>query len=275
VDLRSVTPLIITHNEEANIGRALARLTWAERIVVVDSLSTDGTTEIARSNPRVDLIQRQFDSFAGQCNHGLEHIATEWVLSLDADYICSDALTREIAALSDHPAENGFAVAFRYCIGGRPLRATLYPDRTVLYRRSRARYVEDGHAHRVQVPGAIGRLSSLIEHDDRKSLATWLLAQQQYAEKERDKLEAIPPHALKWQDRLRRRKWIVPVVMPVYCLLIRGLILDGRDGWYYTFQRTYAELLLSLTLADVEHGLASPEISHTAPGHSPDVVRTT
>jgi hypothetical protein len=51
---------------------------------------------------------------------------------------------------------------------------------------------------------------------------------------------------------MRRRKWIAPLVTPAYCLLLKGLILDGRAGIYYTFQRTYAEILLSLRLLERE-----------------------
>ena len=43
-------------------------------------------------------------------------------------------------------------------------------------------------------------------------------------------------------------RWIVPVLTPIYCLFVKGLILDGRAGWKYTAQRSYAELLLSRAL---------------------------
>ena len=49
------------------------------------------------------------------------------------------------------------------------------------------------------------------------------------------------------QNRLRKSGIIVaPMVMPIYLLLIRGLVFDGWNGWYYTFQRTIAEMMLVL-----------------------------
>src|SRR6185295_4953185 len=98
--LDQITPLVLTFNESPNIGRALERLTWAKEVVVVDSFSTDDTLALARGFPNVRVVQRAFDSFADQCNFGLEQIQTPWVLSLDADYILSQELVRELTQLS-------------------------------------------------------------------------------------------------------------------------------------------------------------------------------
>src|SRR5207248_10445891 len=99
-DMISVTVLVLTYNEKENIGRSIAALSWAESILIIDSGSADGTLELARaSHSNVNVLQRQFDSFAGQCNFGLSQITTEWVLSLDADYVLSPQLCAEITSL--------------------------------------------------------------------------------------------------------------------------------------------------------------------------------
>lgn len=90
----AITPLVVTLDEAPNIARTLDKLTWARRIVVVDSGSVDGTIEILKRYPQVDRFDRTFDSFAEQCNFGLAQVQTEWVLSLDADYELSDDLVR-------------------------------------------------------------------------------------------------------------------------------------------------------------------------------------
>ena len=51
--LHEITPMILTFNEEANIGRTLAKLTWAKKILIIDSGSTDRTLEIASQYPQV------------------------------------------------------------------------------------------------------------------------------------------------------------------------------------------------------------------------------
>ena len=247
-----VTPLVITYNEEANVERTIGSLRWAEQIVVVDSFSTDGTTALLTRYPNVRLLSRRFDSFAGQCNFGLSQIATPWVLSLDADYVCSEEFIGQIAAVHVDARENGFSVPFRYCINGRPLRGTLYPPRTVLHRRDAARYEDDGHSHHVRISGTVGRLPGPILHDDRKPLSSWLASQERYANGELAKLRTTRPGKLGRVDRLRRLGWIMPLLTPWYCLIVKGLLLDGRAGLIYTFQRTYAELLLALKVMEAK-----------------------
>jgi glycosyltransferase involved in cell wall biosynthesis len=253
VQLDKITPLILTFNEEANIHRVLGRLAWAERIVVVDSFSTDATLDILEAYPNVVVVQRAFDDFASQCNFGLTHVESDWVLSLDADYVCPPELADELRRLPEDPAEHGYRVAFRYCIHGCALRGTLYPPRTVLYRRQHARYENDGHAHRVRVGGPVGVLRSRIDHDDRKPLDAWFAAQRRYAGQEAAKLLATPRSELGLADRLRLTKWAAPVLAPVYCLVAKGGLLDGRAGWTYALQRTYAEIALALALDELDH----------------------
>jgi glycosyltransferase involved in cell wall biosynthesis len=250
VNLASITPLILTYNEEANIGRVLDALTWAKRIVIIDSFSTDATLDIVARYPQAEVVQRPFDDFAGQCNFGLEQIKSEWVLSMDADYVCTPELIDEIGRLPDDPSENGYSIPFRYSIFGTPLRGTLYPSRTCLYRVAHGRYSQDGHAHRVQIAGTVGQLQNTIHHDDRKPLESWLNAQRKYARQEADKLLATPDSELGLNDRLRKMRFLAPILAPLYTLFGKGVILDGKAGVYYTLQRAYAELLLSLELLD-------------------------
>ena len=58
--LAQITPVVLTYNEAANIGRTLERLAWAREVVVVDSHSTDDTISIARRFPNVRVVQRPF-----------------------------------------------------------------------------------------------------------------------------------------------------------------------------------------------------------------------
>src|SRR4051794_20220654 len=99
--LPDITPMIITFNEEANIGRVLEALAWAQQILVIDSGSTDGTLTICTADSRVTVAYRAFDSFAAQCNFGLTQVHTPWVLSLDADYVPEAGLAQELRAIED------------------------------------------------------------------------------------------------------------------------------------------------------------------------------
>ncbi|MEM9922942.1 MAG: glycosyltransferase family 2 protein [Cyanobacteria bacterium P01_D01_bin.50] len=250
--IEKITPLILTYNEAPNIERSLQHLTWAKIIVVIDSYSTDETLDILYSNPQVQVFQRKFDSFAGQCNYGLEKIASEWVLSLDADYILTLELVNELKALQTEPDVNSYSVRFKYCVFGKPLRGTLLPPRKVLYKREKATYEDDGHAHRVNVKGKSATLSSYIHHDDRKPLSRWLWAQDRYMIVEVQKLTQTPDNEISLGDKIRKQKILAPFIILFYCLILKGGILDGWYGWYYAFQRMLAETLLSIRLIEFE-----------------------
>jgi glycosyltransferase involved in cell wall biosynthesis len=142
----SFTALILTYNEEANISRTLAALSWVKEVLIVDSGSTDRTVELAKAaHPNVCVVHRPFDSHTQQWNFGLDQVTTEWVLTLDADYEVSPQLAAEIIALEPSPDHIGYWAEFEYRIYGHPLRASSYPPRIVLFKPSHARYVDDGH----------------------------------------------------------------------------------------------------------------------------------
>ena len=245
-----VTVMIIAYNEEANIARTLQALSWARHILVVDSGSTDSTLAIVRTFPQARVVTREFDSFANQCNFGLTKIDTTWVLSLDADYEISRQLSDEITSLSPREGEFAFRASFIYRVYGHSLRSTLYPSRTVLYRKDKATYRDEGHGHRVIVDGKIVDLKGPIYHDDRKPLSRWLESQQRYAKSEADHLMTAGKCQLGRKDRIRRLGWPAPLLVFAYTLLVKGCILDGWPGWMYVLQRTLAETMIAIEIVD-------------------------
>ena len=245
-----ITPVVLTANEAPNIARCLERLAWAKRVIVVDSLSTDGTAAIVALFPNAELHPRAFDNHTAQWNFGIDLVSTGWVLSLDADYVLPETFAVETEALTQREAVDAFFAKFRYVVAGRRLRGTLYPPRAVLFRKDRCRYEADGHTQRLRVDGPAAFLKSVIDHDDRKPLSRWLASQDKYAVLEADKLLAPDRGPLGLQDRLRLWMFPAPVLTLFYCLFARGLVLDGWRGWFYTWQRVLAEVILALRLIE-------------------------
>jgi glycosyltransferase involved in cell wall biosynthesis len=94
--------VIITHNEEANLGRTLASVQrlvahGKGEIIVVDSNSTDRTVEIARSYDAKVFIE-EWKGYAAQKNSALDKATGDWILSLDADEELGPALAGEVYA---------------------------------------------------------------------------------------------------------------------------------------------------------------------------------
>jgi glycosyltransferase involved in cell wall biosynthesis len=250
----SLTALVLTYNEQENIRRNLEALVWVPKVIIVDSFSNDQTLEIARSFRNVQVVQRVFDTHANQWNAGLDRIDTEWALTLDADYVLTAELQEEIKKLQPASDIALYWGEFDYCIFGRPLRASVYPPRVVLFRTKRARYMDEGHTQQLRVKGKLAKFKGKIWHDDRKPLNRWFQSQVRYSEIEATYLLGTKSEELNRADRIRK-KWLIvaPMGMPIYLLLVRGLIFDGWNGWYYAFQRTVAELMLAIRL--LEHKL--------------------
>ena len=248
MNLREITPLILTYNEAPNLRRALDSIGWARKVIVIDSGSDDETQSICSEFPQVSVISRPFDNHTDQWNFGLDQVQTVWVLTMDADYQCPTDFEKEIVQLTN--SQQAYSIPFRYSVFGKILRGTLYPRRVALFEKQSFRYVRDGHTQLLDISNkAIGKLQSAFIHDDRKSLARWLKSQQAYAELECKKLCSAKKGSHGWKDRTRTWIVVAPVLTFVYCLIYKRLLLDGRAGLLYTLQRTYAELLLSLHIA--------------------------
>jgi len=261
--LNQITPVLLTYNEEENIGRTLEQLRWAPDVVVVDSHSTDKTIEIVRGSPQVRLFQRNFDSHSQQWNFAIQDtgIRTEWILALDADYLLTDEFLDELAQLRLEASINGYRAGFRYCVWGKPLRGTLYPPVSVLYRKAKARYKQEGHTQRVQIEGRVVKLQSKILHDDRKSLSKWLQAQDRYMQLEAQHIRRAKWSELGVADKVRRVPLVAPFLVLAYCYFGKLTFLDGSCGLYYAIQRFVAELLLALRLIETYCQEVSPKIA--------------
>lgn len=250
--LDRITPLVLTLNESPNIGRLLKRLEWARDIVLVDSLSEDDTVDIARNHSQVRVYSRRFSNLQDQWTFGLRQtdIQTEWVLALDADYMPTPELLDELKHLMPLPTTSGYRCRFTYCVYGRPLRGSLYPPVVVLFRKDRASYRQEGHAHRVVLDGDIENLAGRMLHDDRKSISQWLKTQDIYMQQEEPVLAGQRWSALNTPDLLRRLLVPAPFAAFLYSYFLKGGFLDGLPGLHYALQRMLAEGLLSLRLID-------------------------
>jgi glycosyltransferase involved in cell wall biosynthesis len=257
VNIDTVTPLILTYNEAPNIARTIDQLNWAQEIIVLDSYSTDETINILGSYPQVKIFQRVFDTHATQWNYGLEQIKSGWVLSLDADYFVTDHLVEEIISLNDSSID-GYFIPFKYCVFGKPLRGTILPPRQMLFRKEKSTYIDDGHTQLLVNKGSFGQILKPVYHDDRKPLSRWLWAQDRYLLIEANKLLDTPETQLSFGDRIRKQKILAPFIILIYCLILKGGILDGWQGWHYAFQRVLAEILLSIRIIEVEKLKSKP-----------------
>ena len=252
--LSEITPVILTRDEEVNIGRTLGQLRWARAVIVADSGSTDRTVAIASSFPNVRIVTRPFDDFARQWMHAISFVTTAWLLALDADYFVPEELANEIDALAPPDDVDAYEAPFAYAVNGRRLRAASYPPHPVLLRRDACSFVMDGHAYRAVVHGGVERLRQPLVHDDRKDLRRFVARQRRYMRQEAAKIRATPWRALNSVGKIRKLRVVAPFAAALHTLLVKRAILDGRAGWRYALERVIAELMLSLELINPERG---------------------
>ncbi len=97
---KKISAIIPTLNEEENIENAIASVSWADEIIVLDSESKDKTVEIARKYG-AKIISRPFDDFSSQKNYGIGKAQHDWIFILDADERISLSLKKEILDVLD------------------------------------------------------------------------------------------------------------------------------------------------------------------------------
>jgi glycosyltransferase involved in cell wall biosynthesis len=247
--LSQITPVLLTYDETSNISRTLSRLTWAADVVVVDSGSTDDTLAVLATFPNVRVFRRPFDTHAQQWRYAVTEtaVATPWILRLDADYLLSEELIKEMERLDPDARVSAYRVAFDYAVFSRKLRASLYPPNTILLRRDKFLVRDNGHTESWSVDGPVETLQGRILHDDLKTTAFWLNAQSRYMRLELDRI-TVRRSGLK--DWLRLRPPLAPFLVFFYCLFGRGLVFNGRAGLFYALQRMVAEAALSLMVLE-------------------------
>lgn len=159
--------IVITHNEEKNIGECLGSVRWADEIVVVDARSTDKTVERARQfTDRIFITEWMGYSAAkkfalGKCTH-------RWIFWLDADERVPDALGEEIRGIvcSAAAGAEGYEVARRAFFLGRWIRhCGWYPGYVIrLFLKEHAEFTAASVHEQAQVRGRRGRLRNDLLH---------------------------------------------------------------------------------------------------------------
>ncbi len=92
-----ISAVIITFNEERNIGRCLeSALKVADEIIVLDSFSKDATADICYRYPKVRFIERAWEGYSKSKNYANEQASHPYIISLDADEEVTDELAHAI-----------------------------------------------------------------------------------------------------------------------------------------------------------------------------------
>lgn len=180
--MRPVSVTIIARDEEDRIGAAVASASWADEVVVLDSGSSDRTTEVAKS-AGARVVEEGWRGYGAQKNRAAELAAHDWVLSVDADERVSVDLARSVRTLAADPPESAFRVRRLNHFGGRPIRTWPWAwDRTLrLYDRRRASFDERLVHEALRCEGRVGLLPGVLHHFSYRGWDDYLARQESYA----------------------------------------------------------------------------------------------
>jgi glycosyltransferase involved in cell wall biosynthesis len=228
----SLSVVIITSNEESNLGRTLesVRPLVADgkgEIIVVDSGSTDRTVEIAKSFGARIFIE-EWKGYAAQKNSAIDKAANNWVFSLDADEEISPRLAEDIAALLRTPSRpSGFFIPRKNMFLGRWIRhGGFWPDPKLrLFDRTSGRFEDRAVHETIKFRALTAELVSPIIHHSYPTLSDYIEHMNRYSSLGAEMVAAEGKVRFSVINIVFR-----PLATFIYNYFFRLGFLDGREG---------------------------------------------
>jgi glycosyltransferase involved in cell wall biosynthesis len=227
----TLSVVLITLNEAANLPRTLASVKGLGEIVVLDSGSTDSTLDIARSFG-ANVFTEPWSGFGAQKNSAIARAAGEWVLSLDADEEVSPALASEIRTLLEgQPVFSAYSIPRLNHFLGRPLRHGGYwPDPKLrLFRSGAARFAEQPVHETMEANGPVGKLKGHLIHHCYPTLDDYIEHMNRYSTLGAEMLVSSGRAGQSW-PWLAWNAALNPAATFLYNYVFRLGFLDGREG---------------------------------------------
>jgi glycosyltransferase involved in cell wall biosynthesis len=225
--MEKITAIIPSFNEEFNIRAAIESCLFADEIIVVDSFSTDKTTNIIREFPQVKLLEHEYVHSAAQKNWTIPQATHDWIFLLDADERTDEKLIDEIRKTINSPEHVAYWIGRDNIFMDQKLNHVWSGDAVIrLFRKSKCKY-QNKHVHaEIETDGSIGKLKFKMTHDtySGKGLTAHLKKGDRYTT---------------WAalDRVNKIKKVTSyhlIVKPMFAFFKRYIIergiLDGKAG---------------------------------------------
>jgi len=174
----NISAIIITKNEEENIGKCLDSLKFTDEIIIIDDFSSDNTRKIAKSRG-VEVFKRHLNNnFASQRNFGLKKAKSQWILFIDADEIVSPLLSKEIVRRVKESSFSGFFIPRKTLffnkqlnLNDKPAQDWSFGSIKLIRLAKKNSGLWQGKVHEIwKIKGEIGQLKSPILHQSYQSI---------------------------------------------------------------------------------------------------------
>lgn len=256
--MADITAIILTKNEEINIGDCIDSIKQiVKRIVVIDSFSNDRTVEIAK-NKGAEVYQHSFENYAKQYMYGVEtaNADTAWTLRIDADERLTLESAKELEELCDKNMDTdvaGIMLRFKKNFLGRDLyHGGVYPWKKMNCYKTKQGAIEDRSMdeHIVLSSGTCIDMKTDCLHFDFKTIEYWINKHNWYSSRETvDYFESLVQK--KDKSELNFVTWVkmnIYYKLPlgfrahlyyIYIYYFKMAFLDGKEGKIYAFLRAY------------------------------------
>lgn len=224
VTKEKISVIIIAGNEEANIKECLESVSWADEIILVDSLSHDRTIEIAKLFTN-DIFVKKWEGYTVQRKYAISKTKNNWIFSIDADERVSPELKDEIINTLESPnGFSGYEIPRRNYFLNKNIKSCFwYPDYQLrLFRKDRVevtnRKVHEGYI----VNGTVAKLNFDLIHLTHQTLTQVVAKINLYS-------------SLDAEERVNEKdiKWFNLVLNPTAAFLNHFISRKGyKDGIY-------------------------------------------
>lgn len=232
----TLSVILITKNEAANIVDCLASVAFADEIIVVDSGSTDATRELAAAHGAKVTLTPDWPGFGPQKNRALDLATCDWVLSIDADERVTPELAQEIQGILRGEPSAGthqpspptaYRIARLSNFGGRWIRHSgWWPDHVLrLFRRGTARFKDVAVHESVVTDAPVATLNAHFLHYPYASLEHYIEKINHYSS------EAAAMMHARGKKTSILGAWGHSIWTFVRIYLLRKGFLDGREGF--------------------------------------------
>lgn len=225
-----ISVFIIAFNEAKILSKCLEKLSWADEIVVVDSGSTDQTVQIAESFG-AKVIYHPFENFGKQKQFALEQTKNDWVLSLDADEVLTDALINEIQKLEFNSKINGYLIPRTHVFLDKIFKYGSENKKPILrlFNKKEGGFTPDKVHEVIKINGALGNLKNGMLHYSYFDVEQYILKLNRYTS-----LYAN-------EQALKKRKFsFIEVLLKTNFEFFKRYFielnfLNGKEGFYWAF----------------------------------------
>ena len=250
-----VTVIIPVKNEESNLPYCLEFLSDFDQILVVDSGSTDKTSEIALTYG-AEIHQFKWNGhFPKKRNWALRNLnfRNKWVLFLDADEFLTPAFIVELRIKIEDSDFSGYKIKFNKYFMGRKLNYGDVFEKVALVRAGAGEYEEikeevwsdldmEIHEHLI-VEGKCGVLNSKVDHNDFKGIEAFINRHNAYSTWEANRFLRLNQETvqnLNYRQKMKYlfMKWgLLPYIFFFGSYVFKLGFLDGTAGFYFAMYK--------------------------------------